>query len=357
MKNCKYVKCGKPHERKSAYCCKSHQVRQWELDKKKKPFLDIDANPKPFVFKGINRDTSPGAVPIGTSIQPSVSGGYIQTLPDVYETQRQFLQPSRFKVVLPLLFSVLNSMNAPKGQKLEKFLKGAALGGGIGTLVDYLRPKYIDQRILVEPSKQIYIAPKKEIGDRMTSAEYQDLQIEKLGLGGKYKDLFGDPAKNFYMIVDGSAGHGKSWWVAEFAQHFHRHHGKVVYYAAEQSGHNLAFQEMIRTLKTSFDIESKPKKLSMQQIKNDFNKYDLVVLDSVSEMGISPAQLKELREETNCAIVAILQSTKDGQHKGSNEWLHDVGVSLQIVRFKPQVRKSRYKIIGGDSDKGRVINL
>jgi len=347
MKQCKYENCKKPHNRKSAYCCDSHRVRQWELKNNKKPFFE---QPKAAVSKA--------AIGYDHLFRPSVGGGHIKTIPAKTETHI-IPNQTNFARNTSIIFSLMGGFFGKKkrGEKfsLDGFLKGGTTGFFLGATMDWLAPNSTQETVMIEPSREVYIPAEDK--NRMSSARYQDAKIKRLGLTGKYKKLFGDPAKDFYMIVDGSPGHGKSWWVAEFAQHFHRFHGKVIYYAAEQSGLNLAFQEMLTELNTSFEIETNPKRLSKQKIKEDFNNYDLVILDSVSYMGMTPQELRDLREETNCAIVAVLQSTKEGQHKGSNEWLHDVGISVNLVRYEPQVRKTRYKKIEPPKSGGRVINL
>jgi len=351
MKNCKYVNCLKPHERKSKFCTNACRTRQWELDNNKKPFLQQSKG-------SITKAETLNTVGYNKSIRPSTSGGYIKTIPAKTETY-VYPNETNYGSYVSIIFGLIGGFAAKKkkGEKfsLSGFGKGAAGGYILGYGMDWLSPDQIEETVMIEPSREVYIPAKDK--NRMSSARYQDVKIKRLGLTGKYKKLFGDPAKDFYMIVDGSPGHGKSWWVAEFAQHFHRYHGKVIYYAAEQSGMNLAFQEMLTELNTSFEIETNPKRLSKQKIKEDFNNYDLVILDSVSHMGMTPQELRDLRDETNCAIVAVLQSTKEGQHKGSNEWLHDVGISINLVRYEPQVRKTRYKKIEPPKSGGRVINL
>ena len=352
MKLCKYVKCSKPHERRSAYCSASCKTRQWELKNGKKPFIESKKASKNDIGSYIENLVKEGIKP---NLRPSVEGGYYQSIPAQYETRMVPAAPTNYAMNLSLLSASTSLLESEF--KLETLLKRWMGGLFVGGILDLISPSQIEQRSIVSEAKEVYIKPPNILKDRMTSAEYQDLKIERLGIKGKYKDLFGDPSKDFYMIVDGNAGHGKSWWVAEFAQYFHRNHGKVIYYAAEQSGQNLAFQEMVQSLNTSFEIETNPKRLSKAQMLNDFKKYDLVVLDSVSEMGLSPEDLKDLRSNSDCAVVGVLQSTKDGQHKGSNEWLHDVAISVNLVRFQPQLRKSRFKKIEADKSGGRVINL
>ena len=197
----------------------------------------------------------------------------------------------------------------------------------------------------------------KPIASRISSRDYRNEKIERISLNAKYRTLFGNPSKDFYMMVDGLPGHGKSYWVMEFAEYYNRQIGNVIYYAAEQNGQNLALQEMQNTLETTFTIERQPKKLSKSDMIKDFNQYDLVVIDSINEMGLSAKEIKDIRDASGAAIVGILQSTKDGQFKGGQEYLHDVDISVKLNTFKPEVIKSRYKSIHDEKDRGRVVKI
>lgn len=194
--------------------------------------------------------------------------------------------------------------------------------------------------------------------DIINSRDYRQLSLPSIQLNNKYQSLFGKPASNFYMMVHGLPGQGKTHWAVSFADYFNKNHGSVLYYAAEQNGLSKSFQDIQNKLKTSFQIHTHPEKLSIQEIQNHFNQFSLVVIDSVNALKLSHEQLKTIRDNSNAATLVILQSNKDGDYKGTQNWKHDVDISVKIEDRKPTIEKSRF---GGSEGKtfesGRVVNL
>lgn len=351
MKKCEYINCENSHNRKSKFCKASCKTRQWEIDNNKAPFLSnktVTKKKTGTISKHLTNDF----------FRTDVNGNKVLSIPAKYRTEIVPLEAGQFA----LKFALLGSVAAPlvHREKLtpKSFMWWVASGFVFGLVKDLIRPKFVEQQVLIEEARTQIIpsVEPKQNKQRMTSSEYKELNIERLGLTGKYKNLFGDPAANFYMVVDGRPGNGKSYWVAELAQHIHRNHGRVIYYAAEQNGQNLALQEMVKTLGTTFEIETKPHTLSKAKILQDMKNYSLVIMDSIQQMGLKPQEIREMRKQSNSALIGVLQSTKDGQHKGGQEWLHDVDISIQITRYQPHVRKTRFKKLES-SDLGRIINL
>jgi hypothetical protein len=101
---------------------------------------------------------------------------------------------------------------------------------------------------------------------------------------------------------------------------------------------------MLDEIQATFQIEKEPMKLTKKQIIEDLNNYDLVVFDSFNHMNLSPEEIRDLRQGGNAAIVGILQSTKDGNFKGENTWLHDTDMMVELVnRTANSGQKQRYE--------------
>ena len=69
----------------------------------------------------------------------------------------------------------------------------------------------------------------------------------------------------------------------------------------------------------------------------------MLVVDSVNNLRLTPddiAKIKEAHPLIN--IVAIMQSTKDGKFKGSQEFLHDCDIRIDCQRPHAKQTKSRY---------------
>ena len=187
----------------------------------------------------------------------------------------------------------------------------------------------------------------------INALDYRKQKIETINFNRQYRQLLGRPPKNFYAMVHGQSGHGKSYWAIQFAEYFKRNHGKVLYFAAEQRGMNLAVQNILNEVEATFEVHTEPRSLTVSDIKRYAKSYDLLVFDSFTEMDLNPEQIKEIRKQGKAAILGVLQSTKDGQFKGDNTWLHDTDIMVQLVnRVANTEQKGRYH-----SDVPKVVNI
>lgn len=195
-----------------------------------------------------------------------------------------------------------------------------------------------------------------ELTDIIHSRDYRSLSIPSYEFSNSYSALFGNPSTDFYMMVHGLPGQGKTHWVVKFAEYFNRNHNSVLYYAAEQNGISKSFQDIQNKVKTSFDIHTRPENVSKDEMIQHFNHYGLVVIDSVNALGLSHEDIKEIRDKTSSAVVVVLQSNKEGNFKGAQNWKHDVDISLRMEARNPVIEKSRF---GGSQDlpKGKVVNM
>ena len=61
-------------------------------------------------------------------------------------------------------------------------------------------------------------------------------------------------------------------------------------------------------------------------------------------MNITPEDLRKLRGLHPCkGFICILQSTKSGDFKGSNEYEHDAYISIKIDNRRTEYMETRYK--------------
>ena len=184
---------------------------------------------------------------------------------------------------------------------------------------------------------------KAKKGSFVSASDYRKLSIPTIPMTAEYDYLFGMPSRDFYMTIHGLPGNGKTSFAVKFAQYFNQQHGRVLYLASEQNGIDLAFQEILKKYKASFQIHTDPKQLTEDHLLTAFKSYDLIILDSATNLGFYPNQIKSLQEQSGKAVISILQSTKDGKFKGSQEWLHDVDISLKVDNFEVILEKSRFQ--------------
>lgn len=183
-----------------------------------------------------------------------------------------------------------------------------------------------------------------QFSDSIISADaYRSLNIPIISFEEPYNYLLGKPRKNFYKIVTGLPGHGKTTYCVKFANYFSTRHGKVMYVQAEQPNENADFQSVLdRCNASGFDIEIKAYNLDMEKLSRLMSNYDLVILDSVNRMKLKPEDLEELKADNrDTALLAVMQSTKEGSFKGGQEYMHDCDIFVKIDNFIAYQEKSR----------------
>jgi len=198
------------------------------------------------------------------------------------------------------------------------------------------------------PNKDGVYYPAKEVMDKfMTAEQFISEKIETIEFREDFKYLLGSPGRNFYFIVTGEPGNGKSTFALKFAAYFQKNHGNVAYLAAEQPGKDSDMQGLINRLGVDGKMKF-PKDpsfynyKSLDELVESLKPFSLVVLDSVNRMKLKPEDIEKLREKLpNTGIMAIMQSTKDGNFKGSQEYKHDCNAFLRAKNMRVFQEKSR----------------
>ena len=240
--------------------------------------------------------------------------------------------------------------------------------GGIGAIMDYSfsgKPNAPQNGVTlssnvrrrnIESSNDA--ARRAKEGNFMSAKDYRKISIPTIAMSSNYDYLFGMPSRDFYMVVHGLPGNGKTSFAVKFAQYFHKHHGKVLYLASEQSGIDLSLQDILKENNATFQIHTNPRQLTDEHLLAAFKNYDLIILDSATDLGFYPNDVKKLQTQSGKALISILQSTKDGGFKGSQEWLHDVDISLKIENFEAVLQKTRFKTLNKKTPtKGTAIPI
>lgn len=177
----------------------------------------------------------------------------------------------------------------------------------------------------------------------VNAQEYRKLIIPELKFNKEYSYLFGNPSENFYSLITGAPGNGKSTFCVQFSEYFQKEHGNVLYLASEQSGENKPLQGLLRKYKATFDIEMQPNKLNEKKLIGIIKDYNLVVIDSANNMDLHSDQLNNLRENApNTAFLVVLQTTKEGTFKGDQTLKHDCDIFLKAKDMICYQTKSRF---------------
>lgn len=188
--------------------------------------------------------------------------------------------------------------------------------------------------------------PKIEKGmDGIFSAsEIGSMQHDVLAFSGKWKSIFGNPGKNFDLMLHGGPQKGKTTFLLEMAGYLAKNHGKVLYISSEEFGSATLTNKVKELLpEASSDLHFKK---NLENI--NLHDYQFLILDSINHLGLTLKEYKELREKyPKIACIIILQHTKDGQFRGGKDWEHEVDIAAEIVELgKINVYKNRYNVIG-----------
>ena len=175
-------------------------------------------------------------------------------------------------------------------------------------------------------SRGVSLEHQQQSGQILSGEDLLNMEFDTYEFEPKFYNIFGNPSKNFVAMVHGNPGSGKSTFAIQFASYFKAHIGSCVYCSIEE-GISYSLQQKIasNTKYGSFNISQDK---SIKEIKK-LNHHQLIVIDSVTSGGFSPADIKELiTGSDNTAFLLVFHNTKEGIYKGDSEFLHLVDINL-----------------------------
>ena len=179
----------------------------------------------------------------------------------------------------------------------------------------------------------------------INSQKLKFMKFTTLPFQGKWNIFFGNPSFNFYCVLSGMPGEGKSTFAIQFAKYLADNIGRVIYISSEE-GFSKTFNDKVLNnnaesqyfdvadLKTFDDI--------IRKVAPE--KYNFIFIDSLDNMKIDVDKMKKIRKQyQNSAIITISQSTKGGQMRGSNELVHDCDIAVKVENGIATTKKNRFK--------------
>ena len=172
-----------------------------------------------------------------------------------------------------------------------------------------------------------------------TAREVSSMQFTKLGLTGRWRDLFGDVVEPFAAMIWSKPGKGKSTLAIEFSLMLARVFNRKVLYVASEEGFRATLAEKFRRLGGDSDLV-----YITESLPRDLSPYQYVILDSITDMSLEYEQLNALREQfPQVTFIYIAQATIDGNYRGKKDIEHLVDVSIYINDAKiAQAQKARF---------------
>jgi|GEM_PF-7029429 len=187
-------------------------------------------------------------------------------------------------------------------------------------------------------------APPEPPPQIMTSEEFTKTKFETIGLTGKWLRLIGDPSPGFKAMVFGMPKMGKSYLCVDFASYLSKNHGKVLYISKEE------FLSPTLALKLKDKDAANPNLDIAGTVPPDLSAYHFVFLDSVTSLKLTPDDLKALEAKyPTISFIYVFQVTKAGSARGTNEYMHNVDVVIEIPEKGKAVQFGRFNQ-GGEMD-------
>jgi predicted ATP-dependent serine protease len=182
------------------------------------------------------------------------------------------------------------------------------------------------------------------------------MQFQTLPFYGKWKELIGEPSANFFCLVWGLPKNGKSYLCYYFSDYMSRF-APVLYCLAEE-GISVTTQKKIREtgLDKNTDVYFMATK-SLTDVKDqlDSGAFGAVFFYSINLFNITADQLEDLRRKyTETAFICIVQSTKTGNFRGSQEWSHNADV---LITVEAGFANSRGRFGAGEMEIFPLLNL
>lgn len=173
------------------------------------------------------------------------------------------------------------------------------------------------------------------------STDFMHQKFARYPIQEPWVKIFGQVEPGKHTIIFAKEKLGKTTAMVDFAGYLSRNHGSVLFVQKEEelSG---TFQDKLEQTRASnpnlYLIEDLP---SVDELRD----YKFVILDSVTRLNLSPGQLLSLQKRLgkDTTIFAIVHATKDGKHRGSNDYVHDAAHIVTFPEFGAAYGRGRFK--------------
>lgn len=181
----------------------------------------------------------------------------------------------------------------------------------------------------------------------------------RLNFTGKWETFLGKPQTNFFCVIHGKSGQGKSTFSLQFAKYLAQNFGTVLYISGEEGFANTFIEkvEFIGLNKISSFYSVEEIKHGEDILKCVPNQYHFVFIDSLNNMHIDPVLMQALRNKySQSGFIAICQNTKAGQIRGSYEIVHDSDIEVRVDKGIAITNKNRFGKVDQEFDALAIYN-
>lgn len=175
--------------------------------------------------------------------------------------------------------------------------------------------------------------------EKITARDLAKMRFKTIGYNGRYKDVIGDPAIGFRMMVYAKPFEGKSSFAIEFCKDLAElGKGRIAYLALEEGISASMKKKVVDRGAANVDGLD-----FLGYMPASFAGYNFVVIDSVSDRSMKREALRELfSQNPDICFICIFHATKEGTARGGLDYSHDMDIILKIENHKPVVEKNRF---------------
>ena len=244
---------------------------------------------------------------------------YMEELKYVKSSLSEYISKGEFNSIteqeLRGLMGICRCNGESVGLGILPTLVATAAGIVIGKRIDKVQDKIQEKK-----DSPLYNNGVVEV---INSSDIVSKKFDTLKFTGKWKTLIGEPSPNFSMMIYGPPKCKKSTLAIEFAKYLAANHGKVLYAAFEEGIGETLRDKIVR-------LNAIHKNLIFSNgLPDNLSEYRFIFVDSVNRAKLSYENLLELKRKCpDAAFVYILQVTKDGNYRGSQEIEHEVDVII-----------------------------
>jgi DNA replication protein DnaC len=162
----------------------------------------------------------------------------------------------------------------------------------------------------------------------MTIEEIRNKEYDYYEFDEKWCKLFQAPGTNFKYMFYGEPGSGKTALSMQFTEYLASQHELRVLYVTAEEFDSKSFQDKV-VLNGLADNNVIVANKEFREM--DLSAFDVIFIDSVQRLGMSPKEFDELVETyPEKAFVLLFQMTKGGDYKGGKDWEHNLDGTVKV---------------------------
>ena len=189
----------------------------------------------------------------------------------------------------------------------------------------------------------------KPLSGLVSAADISAVEYKQLKLTGDLKKDFNRLYSDSKIMVWGGPGNGKTVKLLKYAQEFatapqdFAESGmKTLYVAHEELKRSTLKEKIIEFNIGAPNLFFTKDLLELESSGKSLSDFDVAIFDSINSLGMKLDDAKKMFDEFPGKIFfLIVQSIKDGNFRGGQEWEHEVDIAGEVKKRNLRIRKNR----------------